>query len=240
MKTNAIVIFLWMAFTVAPSLATVADFSRYEVILKRRPFGEPPTAEVSVVAPASTPAGPSFADSLRIVALTYSQGDVRVGLVDSKTTPPKTYFLFIGETQDGIEVVSASYEKEEVVLRKDGNERTLSMAQGGRVVESVRTTERPTMSGRPGLASATQPGRRTLPGERTVTPRTLSPGRQLRIAEERRRLETVPDLDGQVLEKHLQEYNMEAIRSGAPPLPIPLTEEQDAQLVKEGVLPSVE
>ena len=30
---------------------------------------------------------------------------------------------------------------------------------------------------------------------------------------------------------------MEVIRQGLPPLPIPLTPEQDSQLVKEGVLP---
>lgn len=240
MKINLIVILVWLALTAASSLATVADFSRYEVILNRRPFGEPPATEMIAAAPAPDPTGPSFADSLRIVALTYSQGDVRVGLVDSKTTPPKTYFLFIGETQDGIEVVSASYEEEQVVLRKDGNERTLSMAQGGRVVESVRTPGRLAASGHPGLASAAQAGRPPQPGERKVTRRILSPGRQLRIEEENRRLEVVPDLDGQVLEKHLQEYNMEAIRSGMPPLPIALTEEQDAQLVNEGLLPSVE
>ena len=39
--------------------------------------------------------------------------------------------------------------------------------------------------------------------------------------------------------ENLREYQMEVIRSGMPPLPIPLTEEMDAQLVAEGVLPPV-
>ncbi|MCF7818374.1 MAG: hypothetical protein K9M54_10885, partial [Kiritimatiellales bacterium] len=36
---------------------------------------------------------------------------------------------------------------------------------------------------------------------------------------------------------NLQNYQMEVIRSGMPPLPIPLTQEMDDQLVAEGVLP---
>jgi hypothetical protein len=42
---------------------------------------------------------------------------------------------------------------------------------------------------------------------------------------------------GEALKKHLQDYNMEIIRKGLPPLPIPLTPEQDRQLVEEGILP---
>jgi hypothetical protein len=120
------------------------------------------------------------------------------------------------------------------VLRKDGNERTLSMASGGRVVQAARAA---TPVDRPNAAtgSASRQG-----VSRNPVPRVLSPGRQLRLEEERRRAETIPDLHGQVLEKHLQEYNMQAIREGAPPLPIPLTPEQDAQLVEEGILPPAE
>jgi hypothetical protein len=95
--------------------ARVPEFSRYEVILSRRPFGEAPaTTEPGPVVPTPVPTGPSFADSLKLVALTYSQGDVRVGFVDTIMQPPKTYFLFVGESQDGIEVVSASYDDERV------------------------------------------------------------------------------------------------------------------------------
>lgn len=226
-------IFLLCLMIGAPmSSGRVGDFSRYKVILERRPFGEPP-AEVETPAPsASIPSGPSFADSLRVVAFTYSQGDVRVGFVDTAERPPKTYFLYTGETQDGIEVVYADYESETVVLRKGGEERTLRMAQGGNVVESVRQATAAE------AAAAARP-RLTHEGERRPAPRprVMSEARRLRIEEERRRQETVPELHGQVLEKHLQEFNMQAIRTGAPPLPIPLTEEQDAQLVREGILP---
>ena len=46
--------------------------------------------------------------------------------------------------------------------------------------------------------------------------------------------------EGEALQQHLQNYQVEAIRQGLPALPIQLTPEQDAQLVKEGVLPPIE
>lgn len=42
---------------------------------------------------------------------------------------------------------------------------------------------------------------------------------------------------GRDMEHRLQEYQKELIKQGLPPLPIPLTPETDAQLVREGVLP---
>ena len=225
-----------MMITSSAALARVDAFSRYEIILNRRPFGEPPAVDDRREPPRpEPPAGPSFADSLRLVALTYNQGDIRVGFVDTKVKPQKTYFLFVGDSQDGIEVVSASYEDERVVLRKDGDERTLSMAAGGRVVETARAATSADLNP---LAIAA--ARSTSRGSRVSAPRVLSPGRQARLEEERRRAELMPELHGQVLEKHLQEYNLQAIREGAPPLPIPLTPEQDAQLVEEGILPPME
>ena len=42
---------------------------------------------------------------------------------------------------------------------------------------------------------------------------------------------------GEELNKHLSEYKLEVIRQGLPPLPIPLTKDEDDKLVREGVLP---
>ena len=59
-----------------------------------------------------------------------------------------------------------------------------------------------------------------------------APKPKLSSAEEQRRREEV--------RANLQDYQMEVIRSGMPPLPIPLTQEMDDQLVAEGVLPPAE
>ena len=49
-----------------------------------------------------------------------------------------------------------------------------------------------------------------------------------------------PLITGEQLEKQLQQYQMDLIRQGKPPMPIPLTPEMDKKLVEEGVLPPVE
>lgn len=49
-----------------------------------------------------------------------------------------------------------------------------------------------------------------------------------------------PQQEGELLDKQLQEYQMQLIREGLPPLPIPLTKEMDDQLVSEGILPPLE
>ncbi len=218
-------------------MARTDDFSRYDVILSRRPFGDAPVADASAGASIQVATGPSFADTLRIVALTCSQGDIRVGFVDSSKTPPKTYFLYVGENQDGIEVLSANYEAEEAVLRKEGEERTLRIGGGGQRANTALAKAVATGAGVSRTVSGGKAGSIPTADARIKPPRRLSAASQLRLEEQQRRAEAIPDLHGQVLEKHLQEYNMQVIRSGAPPLPIPLTVEQDAQLVSEGVLP---
>jgi hypothetical protein len=62
------------------------------------------------------------------------------------------------------------------------------------------------------------------------------------MREERRRAKPPPKpkYTGEELEKHLQDYQMDVIRQGLPPLPVPLTEAMDNALVEEGVLPPME
>ncbi len=226
------IIGLWI-LVLAVAHASVGDFSRYQVILDRRPFGEAPVEEQPAPPPPPVAKGPSFADSLRLVAMTISQGDIRVGFVDGAVRPPKTYFLFVGEEQDGIAVVAADYDTETVLLRKGAEERMLRM--GGGAVGGGAAARAATAG-----ASGQVEGGAGVAARVTRQPRVVSPGRAIRMEEELRRAEVVPELTGAVLERHLQEYNMQVIREGAPPLPIPLTPEQDAQLVQEGVLPPME
>ena len=42
------------------------------------------------------------------------------------------------------------------------------------------------------------------------------------------------------LDAHLRKYQMNVLRYGPPPLPVPLTAEMDRQLVKEGLLPPMD
>jgi len=203
--------------------AVVQDFARYEVILERRPFGEAPSeSEHAEEMHAAVPVGPSFVDSLSMCAITAGGGAMRVGFVDTKAKPPRTYFLFVGESEDGIEVVEVDYEAETALLRKGGEERILRMAGSiGSAAMSSGSDE--TVRRKPGFSRL----------RRARIKRTREEIEEQRQREIERKS---PILKGKEYEDHIRQYNMDVIRSGAPALPIALTPDEDAQLVDEGVL----
>ena len=141
--------------------------------------------------------------------------EIRAGLVEIKSKQSIT--LSVGETVEGIELVSANYEEEEVILRK-GAEMAIMKFDTGEITalspEEQKRIKRPT--------APTRTRRRRAP------------------APEPKPKEGPPVLTGEALEQHLQEYQMEIIRQGLPPLPIPLTEEQEDQLIEEGILEPLE
>ena len=207
--------------------APAFDFSRYNIILTRRPFGEAPadSAADDTGRPPPVQTGPSFADSLRVCAMTDVDGLLRVGIVDIKAKPMKTYFLFVGETsEDGIQVVDANYDDESVTLQKGDDVRQLSMSGGGA-----------------SSASASRPASGSMSRSAAARRRRIHRTRE-QIEEERRKAieRKKPILSGKEYEDHIRQYNLEQIRSGGIPLPIALTPEEDALLVEEGVLAPVE
>lgn len=191
------------------------SFDRYRVIIDRKPFGELKAPEIPM---AVQPPTESFAKSLRLsMIVDVNDGEsMKVGFVDTRTG--KSYLLMPGESQDGIELVSASWKDEEAVLRQ-GSEMALIKLASGEV-------------------------RQIGPG--APAPAPSAPTSQRPTWEERRRARAAPPpppeppkpkFTPEELERHLQEYQLEVIRQGLPPLPIPLTPEMDARLVAEGILP---
>ncbi len=198
-------------------LSAAPDFQRYSIILDRKPFGEAPPPEEDI---REIPLSESFARHLRLCALLEDEElGIRVGLVNSQTK--KDFFLAVGDIEDGIELVSASYEEEEAVVKK-GSE----MA-----VINLKSSDIKPLNARQQKERMAKRAKRPSYAER-------------RKAREERRRQKPPPPDpkyvGEELEKHLQDYQMEVIRQGLPPLPIPLTDEMDNQLVDEGVLPPIE
>lgn len=210
----------FVAGLVATAAVAAYDFSRYQVILDRKPFGTAPPPP-PVVAPPISPEQ-SFARTLRMSAIYETEdGNVRVGLINLQGN--RSFFLSVGESEDGIELVSASYKDEEAVLRKGTEMAVLKLSSD---------TPQP-------LTPAEQQARLT---QQQVQRMSYAERRQER---ERQRQQPPPPppqpiYTGEELERHLREYQMEVIRQGLPPLPIPLTPEMDAQLVAEGILPPLE
>lgn len=227
-------------------MAVNADFGRYQPILDRRPFGglsADLAAGEGVVEVAPVPVGPSFADKLQLCALTLRGERVFVGFVDNNENPAIPYFLYVGESDGGYDVLEAQFDVERVRIRKGTEERWIGM--GGVVADggdsSVKT---------PGV-----PRVATAPGERVrAIPKRPTPAltRDEYLRQRREGLRPMPRSPRSVLnqtpadssrdpewKQKIREYNMDLIRAGGelgPALPIELTPDEDAQLVSEGVL----
>lgn len=202
------------------------SFDRYAIIIQRKPFGdEAVAAAMAAAAAAQATAAESFAKNLKLCAITknHFNGKVQVGLVDTATK--KSYFLYEGDSEDGIELKEADYQNEKARLAKGGEEIWLDMAEvktAPAVVVPGGGVSTPPLVGRRGYGMPAAPAQ----------PPPAAPAQPQK-----------PRLTGEALQKHLQEYQMELIRAGGskgPPLPMALTPEMDAQLVKEGALPPQE
>jgi hypothetical protein len=214
---------LILALAPLPAMASnqTADFGRYQVILDRKAFGTaPPPPDTSTM----LQPGPSFASQLRMSALLEDEDSIRIGLIDLSNN--QNFFLGVGEVQNGVELVSADYVNEEAVLRK-GSEMAVIKLQSGVIEALTPAQQQQRLSMSPSRPSA---GTRPSYADRRLA----------RQQQRQKQPPPQPKYTGEELEKHLQEYQMEVIRQGLPPLPIPLTPEMDDQLVREGVLPPVE
>jgi hypothetical protein len=195
------------------NLPAEISFDRYQVILDRKPFGSAPVQEVAV---APLPQPDSFAKRLRLsTIIEVNDGSMKIGFIDTGTG--KNYMLQPGESLDGIEVVSGSWEDEEAILKQGAEMALIKLASG--TVEAI--------------TAADQQRRQADQGSRA----DYQTRRRMRAQPEPPPEPPQPKYSGEELQKHLENYQLEVIRQGLPPLPIPLTPEMDRQLIQEGILP---
>lgn len=239
LKIYLIMSTLGFLFIEVGAVAATTDFSRYAQILERRPFLSP-LPEVQAPAVTQNDAPPAFVKELRMVAITESPAGVRVGFVNIRQNPPKVYYLYVGDQEDGMTLVDADFNREKALLRKGGQEYWIRMGGGDAVAAANESTPAPragsATSGRGGIIRRTEAAvpSADLPSD------SYAARRQQRLEEMRRRAEESRKLSEAEIEAQLRAYQMKLIREGKTPLPIPITEEMDAQLVAEGILPPVE
>ena len=202
------VVILILLSIVLSGIAAEEGFKRYQLIIDKHPFGEePPEAE-----PVQIPLSQSFARHLRLTMLEGSGDDVRAGIIDSKEN--KSYLLRIGEIEGGLELIEADLSADEAMLRK-GSEVALFKLKSATPEPLSKSQQASRRSSYADRRSA-----RLAATQKKATPKTPK----------------VPRLTGEALRAHLENVQMNAIRDGLPPLPLPLTPDMDAQLVSEGVL----
>jgi len=107
-----------------------------------------------------------------------------------------------------------------------------TLTERRRMIEDIR--RRRAELARSRMAPAEEEDDSAPPSVRPATPSIPTP-----IAEPKPG-DVQPQPDAADMERLLQEYQLQAIREGREPLPIPLDPEIDAQLVNEGFLPPVE
>jgi hypothetical protein len=221
----------------ARQAVSIAD---YGVILERMPFGRAPQTPTptAVVNPAPTKAELDIFRNMRVCFMDNALDGLRVVIVDNKEN--KTYDLGVGESDDGLTLLSADYDREMAFVQKNGfsqwidskglsSETALSPGKGS-------TSSRPSSSVTRSVATKSNTRSAALAERRRRREEVLQQRRDAIAARE-----AVEDKDA--LRQRLSEYNMDLIRAGGSlglPLPIPLTKEQDDQLVAEGVLPPAE
>lgn len=255
-------------------------WERYEGIVSRMPFGQPPPEVMNPAAAAlpPPPPPPPFASQLALCAINRRPtGVVAVGFMDNSQKPPHGYYLDCGEVEDGFTVVKADYAQESATIEKDGVSVDLRM---GKAPTPTPASATPSAAPVAVAIPSPAPAPRTLPGQPRPAFAFSAPGpatwpipRNLKAIDnalkmgitnesyierlKQRRDEVVAaqqaaastgaqaSVDKAVEEKASAAYeamlrrkNLELIRRGSPGLGIPLTPEEDAQLVTEGVLPA--
>jgi hypothetical protein len=205
-KTKVIILILLTC--VLSGFAAEEGFKRYQIIIDKHPFGEEP-AEAVVV---QIPFNQSFARNLRLTMLFEGpDGDVRAGIIDS--AKKKNYILNIGGIEDDLELIEVNLADSTATLRK------------GKEMAQFSLKEDPKM-----VAGKPKPTRKLSSYSERMKQQRAAAAARKKAAPAR------PALTGKALREHLIGVQMDAIRTGKPPLPIPLTPEMDAQLVNEGVL----
>ena len=205
-----------------------------------------------------------LARQINMVAVNKTpSGKTAVGFIDKSAKPERNYYLAVGETANGYTVVDASYEEETATLRKDEVTITLKLGQG-LVKETPRETAvgglpagQPPSGGSP-TPAAPPPVPLTVSASAPVPPpapvRTINTESfrerltrqraEREAAEAARQKRAVLDAEARAekitkeeLEKATREINLNLIRQGMKPIsPITLTTEEDAEMVRLGVL----
>ncbi len=102
----------WGAALVAQAVSTT-DFSRYQVVLDRKPFGE--VAPIVVPGAVDQATAESFAKDYEMKAIIDDGDKIQVCVLDKQNK--KHIYLDIGREVSGMQLVSVNYDKEEAVLK---------------------------------------------------------------------------------------------------------------------------
>lgn len=217
--------------SIACAVEPLYSLERYTLILDRSPFGADPLLEGGDAEQQAAAAAAAASKELRLCFLLESEnGDIRAGFQNLAARPgdPKSVILMVGESFMGMKLLEINIEEAQATLESRGEPVVFELAKAAVPAVAAAPTPQPPKRQFGGGFRRRTPPPEQKPEQKPAPP----PEPQLSPEEQQRRREEI--------RANLQEYQMEVIRSGMPPLPIPLTQDMDDQLVAEGVLPPVE
>ena len=201
------------------------DFSRYQVIIDRKPFGDAPVAPPSAPTTNVNPNAPDWLKDYRLTMLTEeTDGTLTLGLVNNKTKA--SIVLSEGEENpiEGIRFLAGNYESIEVQLQKGSEIRTLSAKDNQ---AGAANNPAPQASAARTAATASASPSASYAQRRSA--------RQKKLADLRKKQEeakqAAPKYTPAEMQEHLQNYQMEVLRRGLPPLPVEISPEMENQLI---------
>ena len=239
---TAVVFVLVVACAGVGNVLAAVDLGNYQAIIDRKPFGRAGDPAANVATNAILRPDSPLRD-IKMCAIIESEDEPpRVGLQNLKTQ--KSYLMSVGDMEDGLELVEADFKAERAKIRIDAEEQWIQIGGGavptGNASSGLLKGSSATRP--PGVFSALSGSGPSASNRPSYA--SLRAGKRAEAEEVRRkRIEAatnLPPVHPEVMESYLREYQMNLIRSGGsmgPALPIPLTQDMDDQLVREGVLP---
>ena len=208
------------------TISIFGELDKYQIIIDRQPFGrelispEPSVSAIKSEAEAIA-AAKSAEKELRLCFIfETTKGLIRAGFQNKivKAGEPKSIMLGVGDTFKGMKLVDVNIQ-----------ESTATLDRNGVMI----------------MFSLNKPAKNTIGSSKTTSTRKFNSGfrspntNDKEVKKEVNVKLTVQQQEQrkQEIQESLRQYQMDVIRAGLPPLPVPLTKQMDDQLVAEGVLP---
>ena len=208
------------------TISIFGELDKYQIIIDRQPFGRelisPEPSVLSIKSEAEAIAAAKSAEKeLRLCFIfETTKGLIRAGFQNKivKAGEPKSIMLGVGDTFKGMKLVDVNIQ-----------ESTATLDRNGVMI----------------MFSLNKPAKNTIGSSKTTSTRKFNSGfrspntNDKEVKKEVNVKLTVQQQEQrkQEIQESLRQYQMDVIRAGLPPLPVPLTKQMDDQLVAEGVLP---
>ncbi len=234
--------------------ASTPDFSRYDTILTKHPFGPPPPepstnvvdSVESVEVQEEIYVIPPGLDQIKVTLLSRFKGIPAAGFTDAESNKP--YYLLEGQEFDGFKLVAVDLQRATIKLRMGSYEAELPLWINPATTNQADVA---TFGMAAGMPHAATPGAivatpvRAAPPTRRITPeeqkridelqQRREEARQKRDEERKAQAEELAKLTPKEREQRLHDINTDIIiNNSGPPLPIELNQRDMEKLSEAG------